>query len=339
MIEETDDGYYLRSVKTKKNLGGPYKTREEAVAREKQVNYFKNIDKIKTAAGRGMPKIDGGGEGSYTKLPSLAGQAKSDLTNATKDIGEDAKDQDIFSKNFPATAKFYKRKNELEALYGPIHKQSNVSLGNVQSYLGCQPGVWYGHNTFSPENETRIGNLITGVGLTGVGLAAIPALQAIWPERFKRKTKPLATLAAVGGMAAPWLFNMASTSRDISNLHLPSFGSEQPAVKTAEIGYGLPIGKGILAQVLSDKIRSGDIDHGQAYGLMQAAVSEAPNKPWVTVGDLARAAVGAGAGALAGSVAAKGIGMFMNVSPQEQKYLQGTGAALGTLITLGKLGF
>ena len=49
--------------------------------------------------------------------------------------------------------------------------------------------------------------------------------------------------------------------------------------------------------------------------------------------------VGAGAGLLAGTVAAKGIGMFMNLSPNEQKVMQGTGAALGTLLNLGKFGF
>jgi len=41
MVEKCD-GYYVLSEKTKKNLGGPYKTREEAVKRLQQVEFFKH---------------------------------------------------------------------------------------------------------------------------------------------------------------------------------------------------------------------------------------------------------------------------------------------------------
>ena len=37
-----DDGYYVVSEKTEKNLGGPYKTKEEAEKRLRQVEYFKH---------------------------------------------------------------------------------------------------------------------------------------------------------------------------------------------------------------------------------------------------------------------------------------------------------
>ena len=100
----------------------------------------------------------------------------------------------------------------------------------------------------------------------------------------------------------------------------------------------LQIAKTHLADVMAEQLSSGYVDYGQAVGLMNRASRES-NKPWVTVRGLARAAIGAGAGGLAGTVAAKGIGLFMNLSPMEQKTMQGTGAALGTLISLGKLGF
>jgi len=93
-----------------------------------------------------------------------------------------------------------------------------------------------------------------------------------------------------------------------------------------------------LADVVSEQMRSGYVDYGQAAGLMLRASQES-NKPWFTVRDIAHAAIGAGAGAVAGTAAAKGIGMFMNLSPKEQTVMQGTGAALGTLINLGKLSF
>ena len=54
MIVKKKDGYYVLSEKTHsttsgqakhRNLGGPYKTREEAVKRLRQVEFFKHQEK------------------------------------------------------------------------------------------------------------------------------------------------------------------------------------------------------------------------------------------------------------------------------------------------------
>jgi hypothetical protein len=42
MIVKKKDGYYVLSEKTKRNLGGPYETKEEAKKRLKQVEFFKH---------------------------------------------------------------------------------------------------------------------------------------------------------------------------------------------------------------------------------------------------------------------------------------------------------
>jgi hypothetical protein len=42
MIKKVKGGYKVLSEKTGKNLGGPYKTREEASKRLKQVEFFKH---------------------------------------------------------------------------------------------------------------------------------------------------------------------------------------------------------------------------------------------------------------------------------------------------------
>lgn len=42
MIVKRKNGYYVLSEKTRRNLGGPYKTREEAAERLRQVEYFKH---------------------------------------------------------------------------------------------------------------------------------------------------------------------------------------------------------------------------------------------------------------------------------------------------------
>lgn len=46
MIVERKDGFYVLSEKGK-NLGGPYKTREAAKKRLKEVEMFKHMDKGK----------------------------------------------------------------------------------------------------------------------------------------------------------------------------------------------------------------------------------------------------------------------------------------------------
>ena len=44
MIVKTKKGYVVKSHDGKRNLGGPYKTHEEAVKRLKQVEFFKHKD-------------------------------------------------------------------------------------------------------------------------------------------------------------------------------------------------------------------------------------------------------------------------------------------------------
>lgn len=42
MIVKRKDGYHVLSKDKKKNLGGPYKTKKEALKRLRQVEYFKH---------------------------------------------------------------------------------------------------------------------------------------------------------------------------------------------------------------------------------------------------------------------------------------------------------
>ncbi len=45
MIIKRKAGYFVLSERTKRNMGGPYKTREEALKRLRQVEYFKHLKK------------------------------------------------------------------------------------------------------------------------------------------------------------------------------------------------------------------------------------------------------------------------------------------------------
>ncbi len=46
MIVKRKLGYYVLSEKTKRNLGGPYKTKQEALKRLRQVEFFKHFKKF-----------------------------------------------------------------------------------------------------------------------------------------------------------------------------------------------------------------------------------------------------------------------------------------------------
>jgi len=313
-----------------------------------------------------MPSGFGQINTSIKKVPSPLGALKSQLTKATNRIpmrkSKSTAPVNLQERLFPATAEYYSK------LQG---KQANLTSGAIMRGLGYSPGLWYQKGDFSPNAQTRFGNIVTGAGLTGLGLLSIPVLKKLFPDRFAGKGKNLAALAVLGGFSAPWLVNTPSTVADLNRLFATKnedwtdAKKQEFIVKTREatgidptlgmyasksnstnlnqksssfIPMDMHIAKTHLADVLSEQLSSGYVDYGQAVGLMARATKE-NNKPWITVRDITRAAVGAGAGAIAGTVAAKGIGMFMNLSPNEQKTIRNTGAALGTLINLGKLGF
>ena len=286
------------------------------------------------------------------KLPSQFGALKSQMRKATK-----AQDDAAPKSATPETDKYYAKKEQ--------QKFAELTTSDVSSALGYAPGAWYGHGDYSADAQRRFGNLVSGVGLSALGLASIPALQYLFPERFTGKGKNLAALAVLGGMSAPWIANLPGTLSDLSSLTSTSnkdytdeksraFRAAQqakresayvvpgalptPQKQAAFLDMDMPMVKAHMADVLSEQLRSGHIDYGQAAGMMLNA-AKASREPWFTVRDLAHAAIGAGAGAVAGTAAAKGIGLFMNITPTEQRVMQGTGAALGTLINLGKFGF
>jgi hypothetical protein len=319
------------------------------------------------AAGIAMTATQGLPRTATKKRPSISGTVRANITKATmKENPSKPKAKTPQERMFPATAEYQNKKMQQNAVMAKI-KQGNVILGNASKYMGYSPGVWY-DDSVSHVNRSRVGNLVTGVGLTGLGLASIPVLKYLFPERFEDKGTALSIAAVLGGMSLPWLVNAPHTAWEFKNFahtankdyaaqnrarletdiairspkldRLPGDPIKpNTATKTSyvRIPLGTPIPKMYLADMAAEQLSSGYIDYGQAAGLMMAA-SQASNKPWFTVGDLARTAIGAGAGAVAATAAAKGIGMFMNLKPTEQTIMQGTGAALGALINLGKLG-
>ena len=327
-----------------------------------------DINLEKTAAKRLNPIGPGFGQISTAvkKLPSQFGALKTQLTRASNRMSlDDANDKNNATDElFPATAEYQRKKLNPQAT-AQESKTAQFNTSNISKALGYSPGLWYDQeDNVSGANQMRLGNLISGVGLAGLGAASVPLLQYLFPERFKNKALAMNIAAITGGMALPWLVNFPHTFSELNLMGLQSneeytpevsakaraaayeknFGSsarklsnDQTSEKQAYLPLTLPIPKMQLADVAAEQFQSGFIDYGQAAGLMRAA-EQASSKPWITVRDLAHAAIGAGAGAIAGTAAAKGIGLFMNISPTEQKVMQGTGAALGTLINLGKFG-
>lgn len=314
-----------------------------------------NLYRLKTSGaalrlGEGLPQT------ATKRMPSQFGMLKTKIKKDT--MSNNNIPPNPFTKE---TQKFLDKKTRINA--GMINKRAGV-VADTARYLGYRPGVWYDDNAdVSYDNRMRFGNMVSGIGLAGLGLASVPILKYFFPERFEDKGTALNIAAVAGGLAAPWIINAPHTFSELSNLmgtanedyteanraklqndiasrfsQVVSYPGEvkSGSEKQSFVSLDTPIPKMQLADVASEQLRSGYIDYGQAAGLMVAA-SRASPRPWFTVGDLAKAAIGAGAGAIAGTAAAKGIGMFMNLKPTEQKIIQGTGAALGTLINLGKL--
>lgn len=300
--------------------------------------------------GEGLPQT------ATQRMPSQFGMLKTKIKKDTLN-----KDNAVVNPMTKETDKYLRKKMRINA--GMVNKRAGV-VADTARYLGYRPGVWYDDDAdVSYDNRMRFGNMVSGIGLAGLGLASVPLLKYLFPERFADKGKALNIAAIAGGLIAPWIINAPHTASEIANLTGTSNANYTPAAraklqnatsnrfsrvnsypggtkssfeKQSFVSLGTPIPKMQLADVASEQLQSGYIDYGQAAGLMMAANRASP-RPWFTVGDLARAAIGAGAGAIAGTAAAKGIGMFMNLKPTEQKIMQGTGAALGTLINLGKL--
>jgi hypothetical protein len=321
------------------------------------ISKAKTISKLSTVAlrpGEGLLQT------GTQRAPSQFGTLKTKIKKDT--LGKNNVPKSRFAQMCPATQEFIDKRTRTNS--GMINKRAEFVSGTAK-YLGYRPGVWYSDkDDVSYDNRMRFGNMVSGLGLSGLGLASIPLLQYLFPERFKNKGTALSIAAIAGGLATPWIVNFPHTfselgrlknksnndyteadrnnlqkgiSNGASNLdRYPADSSEPNVEKQGFVSLGTPIPKMHLADVASEQLQSGYVDYGQAAGLMLAANRASP-RPWFTVGDLARAAIGAGAGAIAGTAAAKGIGLFMNLKPNEQKIMQGTGAALGTLINLGKL--
>ena len=100
-----------------------------------------------------------------------------------------------------------------------------------------------------------------------------------------------------------------------------------------------PMAKSHLASSVIDEVRAGTLSPHSATSFMQSIGQQTPgNQPWFTVGDVTRAALGAGAGAFTGSLVGKGLSFFLGLTPKGRKNIRNIGMGLGALINTGKLG-
>ena len=218
----------------------------------------------------------------------------------------------------------------------------DMDLSGIPKWTGYAPGVYYDKDDMSTDNQRRFGNLITGTGLGLAGMAAVPIAQWLMPDRFakfKGQGKRMAIAAMIAGLSAPWLATLPAEIRgyqmrkhnSTKESSLPPFGSPLAA--------NFPILKSHLAGDILDEIQSGSLDPQVAMGFMRNVGEVSPGgKPWVTVNDLTRIAVGAGVGGVLGSLVGKGLGHFVSLSHKEKQLVRNAGIGLGALINTGKLG-
>lgn len=269
----------------------------------------------------------------------------------------------------------------------------DINLSPIPKYTGYAPGVFYDPGDMSSDNERRFGNVVTGTGLGLAGMATVPLLQWLFPDRFakfKGQGKRMAIAAMAAGLAAPWIATIPhelraskvraydSALEKMSNIksqrgkffvyskdgkkklsgpyktkaeaYRKARQSQQLKLKMSALGpppapFGsptdpsFPILKSHLAGDILSEIQAGTLSPQSAVGFMQN-VSQQPggDKPWVTVGDLTRVAVGAGVGGGLGSLVGRGLGYFAALSPKEKRIARNAGIGLGALINTGKLG-
>lgn len=244
---------------------------------------------------------------------------------------------------------------------------SQTNLSNVGKYLGYAPGIWYdqtdseGKPTFNPDAQRRFGNLVTGAGLGTAGVLSVPILQWLFPDRFakfKGQGKRLALAAMIGGMALPFAATLPAEVRALNNWWWDKPNAPTDKVKDAGVNNGLqtnytkykkaninqfspdfPLMKSHLAAGILDEVRAGTLSPASATRFMQGVGQQTPpNQPWFTVGDVGRAALGAGAGAAVGGTVGKGVSFFLGLTPKGRRNIRNVGMGLGALINTGKIG-
>ena len=225
----------------------------------------------------------------------------------------------------------------------PNIKTSKGLMESVSQGLGYAPGVWYdkedtGPDGIGPDGQRRFGNLVTGTGLGLAGALSVPLAQWLFPERFAKfpgQGKRLALAALLGGIALPFAATLPAEMRAYNNWK----------GRNKQSGFGqyseeFPNMKSHLASTVLEELRSGTTTPSAASSFMRSIAKQTPaDQPWFTVGDVTRAAVGAGAGAVAGSALGKGVSYFLGLTPKGRRNIRNVGMGLGALINTGKLGF
>lgn len=227
----------------------------------------------------------------------------------------------------------------------------DINLANIPKYMGYGAGTWYDKDTFSPDARRRFGNLVTGTAIGGLGALSVPILQWLFPDKFAKfpgQGSRLAIAAMLGGIALPFALTVPAEIRAYNNYKagIPNFSSKPKSegdVKKGSVGQfdtGFPLMKSHLAASVLDEIRAGTMSTSTAAHFMSGIGQQTPPKqPWFTVGDVARAATGVGAGVVAGSTLGKGVSFFLGLTPRGRKNIRNVGMGLGALINTGKIGF
>ena len=215
----------------------------------------------------------------------------------------------------------------------PPVKYSEGFMPTVAKTLGYRPGTWYDEDhTMGPDGQRRFGNLVTGTGLGVAGALSVPIAQWLFPDKFKKfpgQGKRLALAAILGGVALPFLATAPAEMRAYSDYKARN--------KTSNANF--PYMKTHLASTVLDEIRAGGTTPASAISFMQSIAEQTPtDQPWFTAGDVARAAIGAGAGAATGNLVGQGVGYFLGLTPSSRSMIRNVGMGLGALINTGKLG-
>jgi len=193
-----------------------------------------------------------------------------------------------------------------------------------------------------PEQRRRL--MLAGglAGLAAPWVATLPASMATQPDHVKYSAKILPS----------HLFSEALKLKE--RLDELEFGKHKkrtpvaksivrpdPNLKSSGLLSGTypdtPLERADVARGLFSAVRRGEISEMDGARSAYNFYRMSDKGKSIPVGRIAAHAVAAGAGALAGVAAAKGLNYAFKLPPYSQAALAGTGAGIGTLLSIGKL--
>lgn len=181
-------------------------------------------------------------------------------------------------------------------------------------------------------------NMLIGAGLGSLGGYGVGRLaEQFLPERYFEPGALRRRAALLGGalLAAPSAYQAFDNVRqtgDLGSVVEPWPAPEKAAaIKQALDMFEPRIHRGAFSQAVFGDDNTPPAIQAATVGLVEAASATRDGSDWVSPWDVARIAVGAGAGLVSGVIAGKTLGVLAGLTPEAQRGIMQMGMWAGAL--------